>query len=331
MLHAITAGTRKNYQAPIRAWAAYRRAQNWPLDEPAEQLQAEAWLAHLANDTTLTARSIRSYKCAVRLHHIESFVDAPIVWDSERIQRLLTGIANSKFASERAAKKLRGQSIALTPEIIAEIMPHLDDHTHAATMRIAAITLASFGMLRPNELLGSGLHPDRVVLMNCIEFFATPSSKHAIADIGPAVPDRYTINLHVTKADQKACNAPTPVAAPIAVAAMHRWFLLRRQLGGTAASNLFEIGGRRLTGTALVQCIRAALILAGYANPLITAKCFRRGGASSLHAAGASPSDIAAMGRWKTQHVAEIYTDDQAREARRVAVSRGMGRGKKSK
>ena len=57
----------------------------------------------------------------------------------------------------------------------------------------------------------------------------------------------------------------------------------------------------------------------------VSGKALRRGGASHLVAHGVSRDEIAAMGRWKTQAMIEVYSDAASKEQRVVQAGRGLG------
>ena len=249
-------------------------------------------------------------------------------WDSERIRRLLEGIAKAKQPGEADHRVLHPPSFALTPAVIKKLA-HLYLSPHPLTvMHYASITLGSFAMLRPGEMLGSPSRPP--LLLKNILFYATAgcTAPTVLLPLGVDisiydVPDRYTITLGITKADRTASNLPSIVCAPLAVSALWKWMHIRRR-SATPDDRLFEFAGTPLRTRALCDIIEQSLRRIGYVDPHVTGKTFRRGGASHLVSSGASTASIMALGRWKSHTMHERYADASSKEERRVNASRGM-------
>ena len=183
---------------------------------------------------------------------------------------------------------------------------------------------ATYGLLRPNELLGSVQHPDRTLSPASVVFFARPNSD-LVAGIPPPgasidsvpVPDRFHLHLGVTKADARAKNRDHPIAAPVAVRALWRWMHLRAQLNPEPGDRLFQVPGSpplKLKG--LIGALLVALSIHLGRPAKIQGRAFRQGGATTLLAGGAERADIAAMGRWKGVDMIPIYASGAAQHAR---------------
>ena len=137
-----------------------------------------------------------------------------------------------------------------------------------------------------------------------------------------------SVALEATKADQKATNEPVPVAAAPAVRALWRWMHTRRDVLGMDGSTrpaVFCLPDQSpLTSTALTRSISSWLGELGVTDAVVKGRTFRRGGASALMASGAARSDVALVGRWRTQRMTEVYSNDMAKRARRLEMSRRM-------
>jgi hypothetical protein len=296
-------------------------------------VEAAEWLATLALEGRLTSSTIRSYRYALQRHFCVLLMPtpgAPNPFESSVVANTIAGICREGEAAEAAARQSRSQTINLTPAVMEEIAPFMRGETEEQMMMWAATTTAAYGMLRPSELLGSHQHPERGIALQHISFYRKGSNARCplllsfahLASHPP--PDRFTIHLGATKADQGARNPDVIVAAAPAVLALWRWF--HRRLHCSPSHALFQLQGakRPLTLADLTRSITRALVLAGYHNPKVTGKCFRRGGAAGLFAANADVADIAQQGRWNTHRMVERYAGQEAKRQRLIAMSRGM-------
>jgi len=197
-------------------------------------------------------------------------------------------------------------------------------------MMWAAATMGTYALLRPGEFLGNRKERAAIPVV-AITFFShlslplimsLPSAAESI-DVAN-LPVRYTIQLGITKADQRGLNAPHPVAAPLAVEAMWRW-LHRRRMGGVQGPQLFRMPNQpALSQIKLLAWLEGRLTQAGYNNFTLSGRGFRRGGASSLTAQGFVPQQMAAAGRWKSAAMVNVYSSKQSQAQRAAILSRGM-------
>lgn len=292
--------------------------------------RAEEWIGYLYKRGDLATATIYSYKGSMRTRWSMSGGTAINPWDSERVKRMLKGIANLRRTTEVARKAAHPKSIALTPARIDRISAFIDFNDPAHVMRYAAITLGTAAMLRPGEIFGSTSNR-RPLHISDISFFATASPGSITPLLPPgsaisthAVPDHYTINLGGTKADQFGTNAPSIVSSATSVRALWVWVHLRRD-ALTTSPILFIHQGVPVTTNSIVAYLTRLLTQSGVVNPRVTGRTFRRGGASHLVAHGVPRADIAAMGRWKTHAMIEVYADTESKEQRVVQAGRGLG------
>lgn len=328
--HSLAPATLRSYQTAWRAWDSYAAAHD--IDDAAgvPTDAAETWLASLGASGRLAPASIAAYKSAVLTRH-ELYHTGANAWDTQRVSRILRGIART------AVPLTPAPTLALTPAIIAVIAPgSLLGTDLQSRMLYAAATMATHAMLRPSEMLGTPAQKQRALRADDITFFAWAGTHTTCAlyphgtDLGSAsVPDRYSIRLGVTKADQGATNPPIVVAAPSAVRALWTWMHARRD-SSTLSPLLFVArprpgaAERPLSIAALCRAITDALDAAGVDHPKVTGKTFRRGGASALTAAGAPTAAIANMMRHRSLAVQDRYSSAAAKAARLVALSRSL-------
>lgn len=253
--------------------------------------------------------------------------------DSKLVTMVLDGIQRAWYPREAELKLTSQQSINLTASLLTDIKPHLSSTEPLHSMLWAAATVGVYALLRPSELLGTKHKKDmidtRALRFSQIKFYANSNSQQRTSlhprgvDIDLyAVPDRYTIALGQTKTDQFGKRLPKVVAASPAVSALWRWCHLRRDLGDSSPLLFAYDGAIPLSMSTLLRAIEKALVALGYDKPKVTGKCFRRGGASSLVAQGLSNEDVARVGDWHSSRMVNIYSSDEAKEARRIASSR---------
>lgn len=290
----------------------------------------------------LASATIRTYRSALSTWWEEGLLDGgsqPRVSEQNpttniAVERVLTGVRNALRPAELAARASRPATIAMTPALLRELESHARGSDPQSIMRWAAANTATYGLLRPSEFLGSPQHRDRALQARQITFFARAGSElpralcpmHASKEtIEAALPDRFTIALGVTKADQQARNAPLAIAAQPAIRALWRWMHIRRDLCPGAETELFRVPrSPPLSCKELTAHLENWIEAAGHDRPKITGKAFRRGGASGLMASGAARADIAAAGRWRSVAMVETYSNRQSKAARALEVSRRM-------
>jgi hypothetical protein len=192
-------------------------------------------------------------------------------------------------------------------------------------MLFAAIALGVAAALRPSEMLGSRAHPLRALRAEQISFFDAarrPLLLHRDSDSG-AAPDHFHVSLEVSKTDQGRRGSEKPVATPVAVQALWRWWRLSGARGSIA---LFQSGNKQLTTNALVGHLRRCLALIGHGDGYFTGRSLRKGGASTLSAQGVAAADIAAVGWANGSNVwqAHYANHPEVRRERQLAISRSM-------
>jgi len=308
---AIAPSTRRSYQAGVHSYQSFCRANGLDDSEAgaADYICAE-WFASLGKEGRLHARSIEGYRSAAGRWWADSELsDRANPFTSPPCIRVLKGIARERAPIERAARNAAPTALSLTHQLLAELEPYALVGPLAqplARMLWAAANLGVYGLLRPNEMLGSPTHRDRALTPNQITFFAQPGSAvvqgllpRGADFIAHPLPDRFLLDLGPTKADQLGTNPPLSIAARPAVQALWRWMHTRRDAGARGDTLLFRTAdGPPLSCETLTTTVaRWAQMLNGGPLPLVQGRTFRRGGASGLLASGAAIPDIMAAGR----------------------------------
>jgi hypothetical protein len=241
-------------------------------------------------------------------------------FDSEIVERALTGIQKDEAIRARDQVSKKEDSPALTLDMLAAFKPHLlgKPSTSFTRMRWAAIRLGVTGLLRPNEFIGAYRQEQRAMRPNQITFRDKDNRTAA------AAPTRVFVDLHNTKADSLGKNAPICITDEETVDALWKWAREREALEHTAASRMkfFAFKNQALSGQNLRNALNHAARRCGWFNAKFQLRCFRRGGASTLMAAGASTPTIMSAGRWRTSAMVQRYTDRESKEvANRLKTS----------
>jgi integrase len=257
--------------------------------------------------------------------------------EDERVSRIVAGLQKRR-ALEEAAKPARPTTIALTGDLLISSAPFLQtpwrNRTPRDEMLWAAATLGVFGLLRPGELLGSARERSRAARADAVLFYASPGAVavRAVRPLSPApsdIPDHFTVQLGVTKADPFARNTDLAISAPTAVEALWRWMHTRAALGLPADGPLFALPSP--TGFACLSCAQLCgeiaawiALVSGGPPPKVTGRCFRKGGASALLAGGAAVPAIMQSARWKSAAMVGVYADAASKRQRALLTNRRM-------
>lgn len=283
----------------------------------------------------LHSGTIRTYRSALSTAFEEALGTGTNPLDDPAIGRIIAGIKRAKLPSELAQRRDAPRKLELTAELLAELAPHAGtDGSPQDVMRWAAACVGSYGMLRPNEFLGVAKKRSNAVRVSEVAFFAQAGSAKRVGLCPPGaaledydVPDRFSLDLGATKADQFAQNPPLVIAAAPAVQAMWRWMHLRRDLGGCPGP-VFAVpfGSGSLSCKELCEHLREwATVATGEPAPKVVGRTFRRGGTSSMVAGGASRDDIRRAGRWKSDGMVDTYSSAASKQARAILDSRALG------
>jgi len=330
---AISANTQKSYDTPVRAYIAYCAQQG--ISSAAHHLTAQTganFLADLGARGKLSGGTIRVYRSALSTWWRQGTLsddNNPML--STACDMVVRGIGLSRVALDKAMRQRRPPAVEITVDLLQELG---DAGARApdtrSVMMWAAANVALFGFLRPGELLGSYANPKRALRPEQIQFFRVPTP--AVGPRAPssssgasALPDHFTIDLGVTKADPFGKDPPKRVAAEPAISALWEWMILRRALGPAPGSVLFGIPGEKpLSMAVLLAWLADWYAASGRPRPRFTGKGFRRGAASSAMASGADRAVIAGHAHWRSKKMLEVYASEQAQLDRELLFSRNM-------
>ena len=325
---ALAPSTRATYDTAVEAFRRWRDSRNIKeRDGPITAQEALTWLASLADRGGVSARTIVAYKCGLHKQaqfeaHPDSTLPNPL--DTPLIKNLLLGIANVKRAAQEPAAP---KDSALT---FGTVMLLEDSKVYTAsardTMLFAAVAFGVAAAARPSEMLGSAKvgGRDRALQARQVRFFADDAAEielhlDAPDDVSPALCE---LRLFVTKTHK--LGETKIISAPTAVSALWRWLRLSRP---APHSLIFTNNGRPLSAFALMADLRRRLtnIGLGAMASTVTAKCFRRGGASTLAGLGLAGSDIAAAAWAPGSSMWQLYANDpKVKRARAIQINRLM-------
>ena len=316
-------------------WRDFCSEEGHPLSmETVSPQLAAGFLAWLADSDSVAASTISGYKSGMRHHWLvatDQLDPNSCPFTNSLTNTTMTGIRRALAERDQANKSARQVTASVGPRKLVKV--HHFFHppgmllSDEQAMYWAAATLGAYGLLRPNEFLGSYLHADRKLRPDQITFFArADSNDKAIVGRFAGPPHRFSIRLGVTKADQVGANAPILIGERIAVEAL--WLWMRRRLAYSAEDQLgpvFKLPGQRpLTIRLLLDRLELAFRTVDPHTPIfLTGRCFRRGGAADLVQAGASLAQIQNAGRWNSSSMVYTYTEPAVVREREAAAATG--------
>ena len=335
---AIAPSTRRTYAPALANYASFcARTGRCPSPGALSPYAVAEWLAELGAEGRLRTATMDVYRSGLSTWWEEALVQgARNPTHAVVVQRTLAGIQRDRRVPEALARRARPVTMELTPSLLGELRPYALVTAGAAPqaiMRWAAANVGTYGLLRPSEFLSVYRNRAAAVTAAQVTFYAAAGSAQVRAllptgaPLPPALlPDRFTLALGPTKADQQGANPPLVIAAHPAVAGLWRWMHVRRDLGGLPDGPVFQVPEERhLSCKELCSYVADwAQALHGGERPHVTGRTFRRGGASGLHGAGASRADTMQAGRWGTGAMVEVYSSARSKADRAARVSRGM-------
>jgi hypothetical protein len=326
---SLAAGTQRTYSAAEIAYRDYCESRGWPRDAPIRADSAAEWLTSLAAQGQHNASTIAVYKSALRTAaelEVPFGTSAANPLDDPKIKRLLTGIAADRAELEQLHRRAHPQAAPLTFDVLRGIAARYAGDARGR-MHYAALTLAVTSAARPSEIFGSARYPERALRARQVRFYADAAGQVELLAGTPTVasPHHLELELDVSKTDQRRVGAVKIISAPSAVAAM--WTHCCEH-GAKGEESLFAMGGRQLTANAVLVRLRRELTDAGQGTlaSTLTARSFRRGGASTLSATGIDDADIARLG-WATSSTVgrtHYANDPRVQRARALTINAQM-------
>lgn len=333
---AIAPSTHRAYGKAVERYIEWGKKRG--IDTAAQKITVQSaanWLASLGEEGELQSNTIKAYRSALSTWwklSLPTGAVGPNPLSHDTIDLTLKGIARARQQQEAQRRAAKALHIEVTPELLAAVEHVARGPRPQDDMKWAAACVATYGLLRPNEFLGSAQARKEALRPEAIAWFARHNSvlpggmlPPGDAVDGNPLPDHFTIDLGPTKADQQGRNDPVPIRAATAVKALWRWMHRRRDLGPARGSPLFCVPNESPLSLAdLCRSIADWVEATGQPRPSISGKAFRRGGASAMVAAGAASADIAAAGRWRSAAMINVYANAASKHARRLRASAAM-------
>lgn len=337
MRRSLAPTTHVTYASAVKNYKAYCRSRGWLEDEPITAHRLSEWLAALADGGQQSSGTLNVYRAALRRQFTLEMGPAnttPNPADSDYLRMVIQGITKDKAEHEQAKRAQAVKCDPATPEIILQLasrhaVRRAGDNPRLV-MLYAAMCLGTCALLRPNELLGAPKNEDRAIRREQITFKnaqGLPCSP--VCQTAEDAPDTFILTLPVSKTDQQRRGKARTVAAAFAVRAVALWCAhwdQRPEAQRTADARLFQIDGRGLRTQQLLAHLTAECSAVGMTNFKFTGKCFRRGGASAMAAAGEQPATIKMAGGWKGSSYLK-YLSAEAAERHATAASRRLEQG----
>ncbi len=234
--------------------------------------------------------TIHVYLYAIRYHQLYTHNTDPLK-HRHKIESMIKAI-------KRISNPNKQQRIPITIPILTLIRPLLDFNMYDHQVLWAALVLGVYGLLRTSELVQAdtnkhSIDDSRLLLVNNIKLI---SPLHFILNLKASKTDPYRLGADI---HYFANNTPTcPIAALTPILDHHK---------GDACQPLFALSdGKPLTSKRLIQYIRVLIKSVELEHQLgldhnnFSGYSLRRGGATSLYAAGMSETTIKTMGRWRS-------------------------------
>ena len=307
---SIADTTRRTYETGQRSFMSYCASVGVKAGR-ASGVNAANWLAHLAEVEGKTSSTILNYKAAMRTWFLELQMNrANNPFDSVWVEKTLQGIQRDEAVKVREQEAKVADAPALTLDLLACFKPQLLSKLSSIAQRMswAAVRLAVTGLLRPNEFLGAYRQEQRALRPSQVQYFS--ATNRALTVEGGEQPSYLLLHLYETKADQLGKNPPRRIDDAETVQSMWDWKWERQHLAHTTITQpkLFAWKNGEVSGAALMKSLNDAA--RAHHHPAgFKLRSFRRGGASTLMAAGASTQQIMKAGGWKSQSMVDRYAD----------------------
>lgn len=326
MRGALAPSTRSSYQTALNNYMRWRGSHhlNSILQDTTPHDVSE-WLTHLALHQRRSSTTIDVYRAALRTMLIEEQGLSGAVntgteaascnpCDHVTVMRVLKGIKR-KGARTESMQRAEQSATPLTVAMIRSIYAAGVVTTLSDQRSFAALTLGVCAFLRPGEFVGK-----QPITWSQLMFYREDGTQTLVG-----TPDYFTLRLHTSKTDQMGRGRVIHVATAVSVQAMWVWYQSRPLTSSPLTPVFLNVAGVCLSLPRLLATISVWLCRAGYPSPAlrIRGRSFRRGGASSMAAAGESAATIQRAGRWASD-AATLYIGHQAAVTRTIEASRRL-------
>jgi hypothetical protein len=285
----LAENTKAVYASAVTSIKRFCELHGMQLSFPISPETVALWMAH--SSTKLVYSTIRVYLHGIASAHVELGAASPL--DSKLVWRMFKAI--KRLQGARAGK----QKLPITTELLHDLEGKQQLGTLAGLSKRAAMWLGTCGLLRSGEFATRPrgtttlLRKHLVFLDARMQPLADPASWSSAACM--------RVHLATSKTDPFRQGVDVLVSNGHAIAAMVQYLHARGLVDDDQPLLVGDDCRKALSVNELVQHTRATLLAAGIADAdKYAGHSFRRGGATSLHFAGAPDSLIRIMGRWRS-------------------------------
>lgn len=262
-------------------------------------------------ERTCKAKTILAYKSAIRSFAVDHQQPVEQMHNMHLLARVIKGVSNSEV---RAPTRTRlpvsnGVLLLLQPYFVVSIGMTLPQAFDAVLMW-AVFTAAHWLLLRVGEYTPKAFDREAYPRLQHITF----SSKRFALMLFNTKTCSGSVSVHGTATGGVTC----------AVTAMHTYLQLRSLWFNNsmhAEAPLFmNSSGLAVSRSHVAAQLSSSLASAGFDAQLFSSHSFRRGGATTLAAAGVAASTIKTMGRW-TSYCYQLYVETSVEQIEAAVVS----------
>jgi hypothetical protein len=259
------------------------------------------WLAAIASPPqSLVYGTCKTYLSGVITHHLEMGFAHPLQADSSPLlDRVLAGI-------KRASAPNVKPKLPITTTMLHQMRAHLDVQQRRDVLLWAMVWTATAGLLRISEFALTSINDtERTLRMHHLRLVDHDGKGHTLMDVGRSASPlriRYVIlHLDASKSDLLRAGVDITISSPTALGALRRYAKFCTAPAITTSTPLFHFAdGRAVHRQWLMKQVDQLLLLINHDPRSYSAHSFRKGGASSLQAAGVGDAAIRLLGRWKS-------------------------------
>jgi integrase len=281
--------TRRSYKSAISSFIEFSTLFSMPISFPISEIILIHFASHLAS--RLTHSTIFGYITALRSWHIDngSIIDTSKMFT---LQRVLKGIAKAK--GPRSVQR----KLPVTTKLLELIKSVLDFNLHDHRLFWTICTIATYGLLRLSEVVPNN-HKEKAPIR--------------FSDIAVDLNKCFSISIRFSKTDQIGQGQRIWLAANGSATcpydALFQLYLKHSAYPITMNDSLFiNHLGVVPTRKWVIASLKIAIAKLGFNEAQFSGHSFRRGGTTSLAAAGVPDHLIKHMGRWRSATY-QVYVD----------------------
>lgn len=306
---SLAVTTHASYATAVKSYLAFCDAHSYPYARawPAQWDTVCLWMSWLA--PRVRPSTVRKYVTALNTAHELAGQPMPTRGqDHPLVERLFRGI---KRRHEQQAQSSKRRRLPIDTELLRRIRTVLPLATDSnARMLYAAMCTGTCALLRCAEFAHDASKSHyRVLQLGDLSLVCSDGATrlaHTVAGSGGALPAGVRVRharlfLAASKTDPFRQGVSVLLAAPLALQALRR-YLRAHPCPALPTAPLFAWApsGLPLTNSDLVSCMRTCIAQLGLPPGDYAGHSFRKGGATSLAAAGAPHHLIQALGRWSS-------------------------------